>query len=158
MMFIILRDTQQPPHHEGGMVLACKHNTCVWMPRVTSTTNSIILMICAPPMIVLISDAWPGQSTKVTCSSSYGRCCRWSGIGIAKEENPRSSVMPLSLLCGCLSIAAVESVVDKAATADATRCLGLYEDLFDAPMLVTWLRTTNLSSSCRCRHARVLRH
>ena len=29
-------------------------------------------MICAPPMIVLIRLACPGQSTKVTCILSYG--------------------------------------------------------------------------------------
>ena len=33
------------------------------------------------------------------------------------EEKPRSSVMPRSLLCGCLSSAAVDRVVDSAATA-----------------------------------------
>ena len=33
-----------------------------------------------------------------------------------KEENPRSRVMPRSLLCGCLSSAAVDSFVDNAAT------------------------------------------
>ncbi len=35
------------------------------MPFVTSMTNIIRLMICAPPIIVFKSDAWPGQSTKV---------------------------------------------------------------------------------------------
>eukprot|EP00955_Chlamydomonas_euryale_P058710 357179-Chlamydomonas_euryale.AAC.9 len=35
------------------------------------------------------------------------------------EEKPRSSVMPRSLLCGCLSSAAVDSSVDSAATAAA---------------------------------------
>lgn len=43
-------------------------------------------------------------------------------MGIANEEKPRSSVMPLSLLCGFLSRAAVERVVDKAATADTVNC------------------------------------
>lgn len=36
-----------------------------------------------------------------------------------KEEKPRSRVMPRSLLWGCLSRAAVERVVDRAATAHA---------------------------------------
>ena len=39
---------------------------------------------------------------------------------MANDENPRSSVMPLSLLCGCLSKAAVDRVVDSAATAGVT--------------------------------------
>lgn len=38
-----------------------------------------------------------------------------------KEEKPRSRVMPRSLLCGCLSSAAVDSVVDSAATARGER-------------------------------------
>ncbi len=29
-------------------------------------------IICAPPMIVRISDACPGQSTSVNCTLSYG--------------------------------------------------------------------------------------
>ena len=41
---------------------------CVWMPLVTSITSTIRSMICAPPMIVRMSDAWPGQSTSVTCA------------------------------------------------------------------------------------------
>ncbi len=40
------------------------------------------------------------------------------------EEKPRSSVMPRSLLCGCLSSAAVDSVVDRAATANPERRQG----------------------------------
>lgn len=38
------------------------------------------------------------------------------GKGRVNEENPRSRVMPRSLDCGCLSRAAVERVVDRAAT------------------------------------------
>ncbi len=41
---------------------------------------------------------------------------RPAGARTMKEEKPRSSVMPRSLLCGCLSSAAVDSVVDSAAT------------------------------------------
>mmetsp|Transcript_25800 Transcript_25800/g.86701 ORF Transcript_25800/g.86701 Transcript_25800/m.86701 type:complete len:211 (-) Transcript_25800:288-920(-) len=43
---------------------------CVWMPLTASTIRSIMSMICAPPMIVRISEAWPGQSTSVSCSFS----------------------------------------------------------------------------------------
>mmetsp|Transcript_13379 Transcript_13379/g.34077 ORF Transcript_13379/g.34077 Transcript_13379/m.34077 type:complete len:247 (+) Transcript_13379:803-1543(+) len=43
---------------------------CVWMPLVRSITSSIMSMICAPPITVRISDAWPGQSTSVNCSCS----------------------------------------------------------------------------------------
>jgi len=48
-----------------------------------------------------------------------------------KEEKPKSSVMPRSLLCGCLSKAAVERVVDRAATA---------EDIKHHDSMVKWER------------------
>lgn len=38
-----------------------------------------------------------------------------------KAENPRSKVMPRSLLCGCLSSAAVDRVVDRAATGSSKK-------------------------------------
>jgi hypothetical protein len=53
----------------------------------------------------------PLQSTQDCTACSYGRASR-----TVKEEKPRSRVMPLSLLCGCLSRAAVDSVVDRAPT------------------------------------------
>mmetsp|Transcript_2914 Transcript_2914/g.9088 ORF Transcript_2914/g.9088 Transcript_2914/m.9088 type:complete len:234 (-) Transcript_2914:211-912(-) len=37
---------------------------CVWMPLFTSITSMQRSMICAPPMTVRISEAWPGQSTR----------------------------------------------------------------------------------------------
>jgi hypothetical protein len=80
-------------------------------PLVTSTTSSIRSMICAPPMMVRMSEAWPGQSTNVTCTASKGAPARCGGSGALKEEKPRSSVMPRAALCGCLSSAAVDSVV-----------------------------------------------
>mmetsp|Transcript_4868 Transcript_4868/g.11926 ORF Transcript_4868/g.11926 Transcript_4868/m.11926 type:complete len:328 (+) Transcript_4868:172-1155(+) len=89
---------------------------CVCRPFVMSTTSTIMSMICTPPMMVRMSEAWPGQSTSVNCSSSYGRCCRCSGIGTENDEKPRSSVMPRSRDWGCLSSAAVDSLVDRAAT------------------------------------------
>ena len=41
---------------------------CVWMPFPTSIISIIKSIICAPPMIVRMSDACPGQSTSVTCN------------------------------------------------------------------------------------------
>lgn len=74
-------------------------------------------MICAPPMTVRMSDAWPGQSTSVNCRTAACRPASADGIGTVKEEKPRSSVIPRSLLCGFLSRAAVDNCVDSAATA-----------------------------------------
>ena len=88
---------------------------CVWMPLFTSITRIIRSMICAPPMIVRMSEAWPGQSTRVICiapASSWPTSC--SGSSVTNDENPRSSVIPRSLLCGCLSKHAVEPTVDSA--------------------------------------------
>ena len=42
-----------------------------------------------------------------------------------KEEKPKSRVIPLSLLCGCLSSAAVESWEERAATAVQVKGFGL---------------------------------
>lgn len=55
-------------------------------------------MICAPPMMVLIKDACPGQSTRVNCSSSHCSPRKLSGTLVVNEEKPRSSVIPRSLL------------------------------------------------------------
>jgi hypothetical protein len=38
-------------------------------------------MICAPPMMVRMSEAWPGQSTSVNWTSSYGLSRSRSGRG-----------------------------------------------------------------------------
>ena len=85
---------------------------CVWTPFVMSTTNSIISMICAPPMIVRMSDECPGQSTNVNCtcedSSVRGKCC---GLGMWAHEKPKSIVMPRSRLWRLLSNAEVDEVV-----------------------------------------------
>ena len=62
-------------------------------------------------MMVLISEACPGQSTKVNCTFSKPEEVRRVGIGIEKEENPRSKVIPRSRLCGFLSKAAVDVTV-----------------------------------------------
>ena len=74
-----------------------------------------VQLSCAPPMIVRMSEAWPGQSTRVICiapASSWPTSC--SGNSVTNDEKPRSSVIPRSLLCGCLSKHAVEPMVESA--------------------------------------------
>ena len=41
----------------------------VWTPLTMSMTSIIMSMIWAPPIMVFISEAWPGQSTKVYCTN-----------------------------------------------------------------------------------------
>ena len=60
-----------------------------------------------PPMMVLISEACPGQSTRVICNCLKELSCKCSGISMVNEENPRSNVIPRSWLCGFLSNALV---------------------------------------------------
>lgn len=83
---------------------------CVCIPLLTSMTNNIISMIWAPPIIVLISDACPGQSTSVNWRYLLGSWCSigW-GMRVKKEEKPRSRVIPRSLDWGLLSREAVEA-------------------------------------------------
>lgn len=59
------------------------------------------------------------HTQKARLASLSARLCQHSRPvqPTVNEEKPRSSVMPLSLLCGCLSSAAVDRVVDRAATA-----------------------------------------
>ena len=84
-------------------------------------------MICAPPMMVRMSDACPGQSTSVYCTAS----CRMapspaassfvlstSPTGTVNAENPRSSVMPRSRDCWDLSSEFVDSTCDSALARD----------------------------------------
>jgi len=69
----------------------------------------------SPPMMVLMSEAWPGQSTSVYCTTPVSPCwARWVGRSSWNEENPRSRVIPRSLLCGFLSKQAVLAVVLRA--------------------------------------------
>lgn len=124
-------------------------------------------MICAPPMIVLISDAWPGQSTRVNCSLSYPEpaapracvgpslaACRLaygqqggdlplsrSGTCVMNAENPRSMVIPFAWLCGLLSSAAVDSSSLSART-------GLDRH---TPTVVTRRHHTTNAKSAPCR-------
>mmetsp|Transcript_103813 Transcript_103813/g.211863 ORF Transcript_103813/g.211863 Transcript_103813/m.211863 type:complete len:220 (-) Transcript_103813:613-1272(-) len=104
----------------GAVSSARTKHSVVWAchPLYASTTSRTTSMICAPPMMVRIRDAWPGQSTSVICrylgvveaaaaawfvaslvvvpalfccsSCSLNR----SGKSIKKHENPKSSVIP----------------------------------------------------------------
>lgn len=81
-----------------------------------STRKPLWLDPALPPIIVLMSEAWPGQSTRVYwrlghCGAASRRC---SGISTEKDEKPRSRVMPRSLLWGFLSKLAVLSTVLRA--------------------------------------------
>ena len=74
-------------------------------------------IIEAPPIIVFIRLACPGQSTKVNWIYSnpftFSLCfsINQEGIFTTNAENPKSSVMPLSLLWGFLSKPAVDAIV-----------------------------------------------
>jgi len=78
-----------------------------WIPLVKSMTKNIISMICAPPIIVRIKEACPGQSTKVNWRYSSLTLKR-VGVREKKAEKPKSRVIPLSCDCGFLSRLAVE--------------------------------------------------
>ena len=84
---------------------------CAWIPFVISITRNIISMIWAPPIMVLIKDACPGQSTKVNCRY-YSLISPSNLIGtlVKKAEKPKSRVMPLSWDCGFLSRLAVDVI------------------------------------------------
>jgi len=80
-----------------------------WIPFVISMMRNMMSMICAPPIIVLIRDAWPGQSTRVNCRY-YSFSC-WSnlvGTLVKNAEKPRSRVIPLYWDWGFLSRLAVD--------------------------------------------------
>lgn len=86
------------------------HSTvCAWIPLVISIMRNMISMICAPPMIVLMREAWPGQSTRVNCRYySFIYLSNLVGTLVKKAENPRSRVIPLSCDWGFLSRLAVD--------------------------------------------------
>ena len=76
-------------------------------------------MMLAPPIIVFIKDAWPGQSTRVNWMKSResGIECfkrNQEGMRMMKAEKPRSSVIPRAYDCGFLSNPAVDAIVDRA--------------------------------------------
>ena len=84
---------------EGVVISARMTHSTVWAcrPRVASTTRRTRSMICAPPMMVRISEACPGQSTRVICKAWLGVDGREGGReGRRKEEKPKSRVMPRS--------------------------------------------------------------
>lgn len=88
-------------------------HSAVWacIPLVTSMIRNMMSIIWAPPMIVLIREACPGQSTSVNCKYSSLIC--WSnlvGTLVKKAEKPRSRVIPLYWDCGFLSRLAVEVI------------------------------------------------
>ena len=62
-------------------------HSAVWvcMPLVASTTSTIRSMICAPPMMVLMREAWPGQSTRVTCSFGKPASRIWGQASFASN-------------------------------------------------------------------------
>lgn len=64
-----------------------------------STTSIIMSMILAPPIIVFMREAWPGQSTRVNYMKSResGIEClsrNQEGMRMMKAEKPRSRVIP----------------------------------------------------------------
>ena len=94
----------------------------VYISFCESTTSIIRSMILAPPIMVFMRLACPGQSTRVNYKYSY--CYKtgfsaWiarnhSGMAIINAEKPKSKVIPLSWDCGFLSKPAVEAIVLKA--------------------------------------------
>lgn len=80
-----------------------------WIPFVISMMRNIKSIICAPPIIVLMRDAWPGQSTRVNWRYySLISLSNLVGTLVKNAEKPRSRVMPLSWDCGFLSRLAVD--------------------------------------------------
>lgn len=83
----------------------------VWIPFVMSMTKSMMSMIWAPPMIVLSSDPWPGQSTSVNWRYYYlTLVANFYGIRVRNAENPKSRVIPRYWDWGFLSREAVEVI------------------------------------------------
>lgn len=82
----------------------------VWIPLFISITKNIRSIIWAPPIIVLIREAWPGQSTSVNCKKfCFTFVYNYAGTLVMKEEKPKSRVIPLSFDCGLLSRLAVDA-------------------------------------------------
>lgn len=82
----------------------------VWIPLLMSTTKNMRSMIWAPPIIVLIKDAWPGQSTRVNWKYFYFTLVyNYSDTRVINEEKPKSKVIPLYWDWGLLSKLAVDA-------------------------------------------------
>lgn len=80
-----------------------------WIPLVMSIIKNMRSIICAPPIIVLIKDAWPGQSTSVNWRYySLIYLSNLVGTRVKKAEKPKSKVMPRSWDWGFLSRLAVD--------------------------------------------------
>lgn len=80
------------------------------MPLFISTTRNIRSMIWAPPMIVRIKEACPGQSTRVNWKYFYFTfASNYSETRVVNEEKPRSRVIPLYFDWGLLSRLAVDA-------------------------------------------------
>lgn len=80
-----------------------------WIPLVTSIIKNMRSIIWAPPIMVRIKDAWPGQSTSVNWRYySLIYLSNLVGTRVKKAENPRSRVIPRSCDWGFLSRLAVE--------------------------------------------------
>lgn len=86
------------------------HSTVwIWIPLTISIIKNIRSIICAPPIIVLIRSAWPGQSTNVNCKYlAYVYFSNRNGTYVKNAENPRSIVIPLYWDWGFLSRDAVD--------------------------------------------------
>ena len=86
-------------------------HSAVWacIPLVMSIIRNMRSIICAPPMIVRIKDAWPGQSTRVNWRYySLISLSNLVGTRVKNAEKPRSKVMPRYWDCGFLSRLAVD--------------------------------------------------
>lgn len=80
------------------------------MPLLISMTRNIKSIICAPPIIVRIREAWPGQSTRVNWKYFYLTFIyNSSETRVINDENPKSRVIPLYLDWGLLSRLAVDA-------------------------------------------------
>ena len=81
------------------------------MPLFMSTTKNIKSIICAPPIIVRINEAWPGQSTNVNWKNFYLTFVySYSGTLVINDEKPRSKVIPRYFDWGLLSKLAVDAI------------------------------------------------
>jgi len=83
--------------------------------------------------MVFISEACPGQSTKVNCicvnfSAFLFFSFNHSGISTKNAENPNSNVMPRSWLCGILS-KAIFLVFYKIPEVEATVLINLQSEV-----------------------------
>jgi hypothetical protein len=91
-------------------------------PLVASTTRIMRSMICAPPMMVRISEAWPGQSTSVNCTVPYPASRNSGGAGTCGRVGGRSAAG--SALCRALRRPAARLLPRLPCAPRRTRSLG----------------------------------